>query len=287
MQQIAAVTVDPTRPRTPTPFAIALQRERQRHHASRYEVADACGCSQRDVERWERGEAVPSVQQFKRLVGKYRRLAATPPNYSTGTERTTLAEKALADIQRDALQTKEEPEKLPEPVSFGSGLKRIRLENKVSAATLGEIVGLVGTAIANWEADRNAPSQANLEKLYSALPELKAAVDVGAVNKPLQKRPGPAAPTLVVVKSEPVEEEPANTNATKPEPAGPEPAKPAPTLAEAATKYAEVRVAMHAAKLRFEAAAAALEAAEIAWQESKKAHLDALKALDDLAGGAV
>jgi transcriptional regulator with XRE-family HTH domain len=240
------------------------------------------------------------VQQFKRLVGKFRKLAATPPNYSTGTERTTLAEKALADIQREALQNRE-PEKIPEPESFGSGLRRIRNENRVSAAVLGEIVGTVGGAISNWESDRNAPCGENLEKLYAALPELKAAVDVGAVKPPVMKRPGAAGklattPTLVVVKSEPIEEpieEPANTNADararEPEQLELEPetlSKASTTLADAAVRFAEARVAMQLAKQRHEAAVAALHAAERAWREAEHAHDEALQALDGIASGA-
>jgi transcriptional regulator with XRE-family HTH domain len=276
-------------------FATALLQERAKFRATRHTVASQCGVQYAQVEAWEKGESVPDVQTFKRLVGMFRRLAATPPNWGDGA-RATLADKAAIDIQRDVQKIKE-PEIVPPPESFGSGLKRIRMANRMSLADLGEVVGLGGTSISNWESDRNAPYAYNLGKLYEVLPELKTAIDVGSVKPPISgtgsnARPvEAAAPQLTLVKAEPANA----SNVPEAAPAKPiEPeAKPAeepasvavrtilkPSIAEAATSYGLSRAAMIVSQRRLEELRGKLAEAQLEYDRSKAAHDQALADLD-------
>jgi transcriptional regulator with XRE-family HTH domain len=277
-------------------FAVALVQERARFRSTRHQVATQCGVQYSQVESWEKGESVPDVQTFKRLVGLFRRLAATPPNWGGTGERATLADKAAIDIQREVQKIKE-PEKVPAPESFGSGLKRIRMANRMSLADLGEVVGLGGTSIANWESDRNAPYAYNLGKLYEVLPELKAAIEVGSVRRPMSgNKPVEAeSPQLSIVKSEPANASNAVAEA-KPAEA---PAMIAPeeharvmserrpvradsikSIAELATAYGLSRAAMLVAKRRLDELRGKLAEAQLESDRANAAHDQALADLD-------
>lgn len=293
-------------------FATALKQERARWKYSRHEIADQCGVRVSDVEAWEKGEAVPDVQRYKRLVGLMRRLANTPPNYSRGTDRATLEDRAVIDIQREALRIKE-PEKAPEPELFGAGLRRIRIENKIGQTELGELLGCGGSAVANWEMDRNPPAADRVPRLYEVLPELKTAIDVGAVKAPEPTKASwsrersaqfDAArhveqPALAIVPPEPEPKQmttPASESVSEPKqmttPAPIPPPAPPPAMlitkaddpiADAANRYARARRALLLVKRKHDELIAAVHDARLAMEKANAEHEAALAAFDAVA----
>jgi transcriptional regulator with XRE-family HTH domain len=246
----------------------------------------------------------------------FRRLVATPPKYSDGA-RATLQDKAVIDVQREVMRENQhkEPEKVPEPETFGAGLRRIRLENKLSATELGDLLGLRGgTAVLHWEADRNSPAADMLARLYVVLPELKAAVDVGAVKAPDVKRQAwstaraaahraaePVQPQLAIVQPEPELVKPALNTEPAPmitpeeharimserKPAQrAEPAmkitKPGDPVADASNRYAQARLTWLRAMKAYNTAEAALAAAREARDKAQREHDEAQAQLDAL-----
>jgi len=182
-------------------FHDALMRERARMQIDRRTVADRCGVGENVVKRWERGEAIPSRQQFKRLVTMLRRVAPHIPEWGTFADEIVTGEDApeREEYQGHARRENERLDKIgadlrPPPESFGAGLRRVREENEVTQDELGEVLGLTGGAVGYWERDNAMPIQVNLDKLYTVLPELKAGVETGAIKRPVSKdmeMPGP------------------------------------------------------------------------------------------------
>lgn len=180
---------DPTKKPTTTEFAQALMKERARMHYTRRELADHCGVGQPVIERWERGESIPSVQQFKRLFGLrgMRRLAKTPPVWGWAGE--AFMDGRFEEQRLDVVNTVKEmderdPESRPPPLGFGEGLRRTREENEITLEQLGEILMVTGPAVGQWERENWCPVQENYDKLMEIFPELEAAISVGAVRKP-------------------------------------------------------------------------------------------------------
>lgn len=74
-----------------------------------------------------------------------------------------------------------EPKGKPQP--FGEALRRIRIANKVSKGTLAELIGVVPSAVGNWEDGlRLAPGMP--AKIYAVLPELEREIKAGTVAPP-------------------------------------------------------------------------------------------------------
>lgn len=232
----AATQRDFTARPMPSDFAKALIKERGTYGASRHQVADHCGVSVGKVEEWEKGTAVPDVATFKRLCGMFRRLNASPPNWTTARI-ATIGDRVA---QQQALKIEPKPESKPapivvssaEPEKFGRALQRIRKANGISTQQLGELIGVGGTAVCNWESCANFPATITVEKLYEVLPELKREIDTGKVERPpARERNGgrkPSKPALVVVPPPPPVA--LNGNEAKAEPAAkPERVLPEPT----------------------------------------------------------
>lgn len=175
---------------TVTKFSTAFMRERARLKMSRRDLADRAGVSEAVIQRWERGEAIPNVEQFRRLIGKLRRLAAFPPawgHYGTQIVEGTF-EQARSELEADLRESPRwDEQERPEPEVFGDGLRRVREENEVTQGELAELLDLTGQAISQWETENSTPVQVNLDKLYGVLPELKAGVDIGAIKRPVAR----------------------------------------------------------------------------------------------------
>lgn len=170
------------------PFPQAFMRERARYQLTRHQIAQHVGVAQDVVKRWERGEAVPNIQQFKRLISRLPRIAPHAPEWARFGDAVFDGryEEHKAELDRDIakLDARGKFEEKPEPEWFGIGLKRVREENDVTQAELGEILGLTGPAVAAWENEVNCPVEVNLDRLYAVLPELKAGIETGAIKRP-------------------------------------------------------------------------------------------------------
>jgi len=182
-----------------TDFQQALLIQRARLQLKRREIANQCAVPEDTVYRWERGESVPNVQQFKRLVGLMRRMISHPPAWGVmagsivASTRFDQQRAELADFEKENRHI--EPEVRPPPVTFGAGLRAAREENESYQKDLGEVIGVEQSTISAWERDETLPVQDNLNKLFMVLPELKAGIDTGAVMRPESrdhaKPPGP------------------------------------------------------------------------------------------------
>lgn len=170
---------------TSTPFSTALVRERARLQMDRAFVAKHVGCSAREVRRWERVEAIPSVHQFKKLIGIIRRLSAHTPDWAmTATMDGGLdaVRAELAEASRRADELGLDPK--PPSQSFAAGLRRVREDNEITLDELGELLGVSGAAVGAWENELYSPVTINLELLFEVMPELKAGVETGAIRRP-------------------------------------------------------------------------------------------------------
>lgn len=163
-------------------FPLALLVERQRFQLTRRSVADQCGVAQREVEAWEKGERIPDRQTFKRLCGMMRRLVSTPPTWSAPRDdgEPSLEAITITVDRADTVAT----QRPPTPESFGAGLRRIREDNGCTIETVAELLGLTGQAVSNWETGVSTPVLENLQKLLEMLPELRVALNTGAVVQP-------------------------------------------------------------------------------------------------------
>lgn len=171
-------------------FPEALMRERARYRITRTDLARFVGVAEEVVKRWERGDAIPAKDQFRRLIARLPRLTPYPPStMSLAGDIVTgnldaRAEEVRIDIAKlaDSGQLVEPPK--PPRQEFGDGLKRVREENEISQAELGELLGLGGNAVGAWESEVNCPVIPNLSKLLEVLPELKAGIETGAIKRP-------------------------------------------------------------------------------------------------------
>jgi len=169
-------------------FQEALMRERARYQVSRSDIAKHVGVGEREVRRWERGEAIPNNQQFKRLVSRLPRVA---PFFPTWAGLGGAAVDGCVDDDREwnagviekIIPVLDKYDK-PESQEFGPGLARVREENEVTQEALGEILGVVGQAVSQWETGDALPVKENLLKLFEVLPELKAGMETGAIKRP-------------------------------------------------------------------------------------------------------
>jgi transcriptional regulator with XRE-family HTH domain len=176
-------------------FSEALVRERVKYQKTRDQVADMCGVSKAVVKRWEAGESVPNRGQFKALCNILRRMAHHLPSWPATI---TADSQELKDIARtwDTVEAKD-PTPRPPAVSFGTGLRRVREENEVSQEAIAQILELHPTAIGQWERDETVPVRENFNKILEVLPELRVAINTGAVQPPKsQEKPVPPGQTL-------------------------------------------------------------------------------------------
>lgn len=169
-------------------FPEAFMRERARYQISRAQIAQHVGVGAGVIRRWERGEAIPNIQQFKRLISRLPKVAPFAPDWGRFGEavldgRLDAHRSELAAFVEDAKRRGELDPK-PKAQTFGEGLKRCREENEVTQDELGELLGITGQAVSQWETEDCAPVIPNLEKLYQVLPELQAGVETGAVRRP-------------------------------------------------------------------------------------------------------
>lgn len=292
------------------PFPEALMRERARLQLSRREVADQCGVAQGVVKRWERGEAIPSTQQFKRLVGMMVRLAPHAPDWGWAGAavvdgRMLQQREEMAASLKELRESHVEPPR-PPPQSFGDGLRRVREDNEITQDELGELLGVSGAAVSAWETDTNCPVQPNLDKLCEVMPELRAGFECGAIKRPAsQDRPVPVGSngrppgqyprastidTALAMAIESSEDERARPPAPRPPrhdpPVPPEPPPiPAPLapqlpLIELANAYAHARVNTLVARRTFEAVQLELQRAQKALDEAEAREKEAHGMLD-------
>lgn len=165
-------------------------RERARYQISRSEIAKHVGVQEKVVQKWERGETIPSVQQFKRLIGRLPRVAPFAPTWGWAQDAVMRGEgefeKHLEATAQEVrrMETRGEIAEKPPAEEFGPGLKRVREENEISQEELGELLGISGQSVSQWETSEVCPVIPNLDKLYTVMPELKAGIETGAIKRP-------------------------------------------------------------------------------------------------------
>lgn len=167
-----------------TPFNEALVKERMRFQLRRSEIGNACGVGAATVDCWEKGTAVPDKQQFKRLVGLFRRMHHHPPHWVELPGPPYEVSRKLHEAEVVRIVETSPPREQPAPESFSSALSRVREENGVTMAELAGVMGLSDGAVSAWESGDYVPVKENLDKLYDVLPELRVGVEIGAVRAP-------------------------------------------------------------------------------------------------------
>lgn len=168
-------------------FGDILRSERLKFNMSYSDVAPRAGVSRDTVKQWEENKGWPDRAQLKRLFGSFRRL-----RHFVHLLPQQLANQAQADASNDgeALPSQLAPVMpAPEPPArtFGGALRLLRLEEGLSQTELGELVGVVGTAVTEWERDGCVPVQENYDKLLELLPKLALAArpDSRDIAKPV------------------------------------------------------------------------------------------------------
>lgn len=157
-----------------TTFGQALRLLREERGLSYREVQERSGCSKQDVKNWEMGLSYPSGNQLTRLhkmcfhrlrfflhlIPEHYRSAATQPDEPDEIGGSQEAERDLEAT-------------LPEPKTFGEALKRERVHEGLNQDELGELVGVVGQAVSQWETDGASPIHEHFVKLCDLFPDLK------------------------------------------------------------------------------------------------------------------
>lgn len=169
-------------------FATALMKERGRYKIPRAELGRHVGVAEAVIKRWERGDAIPSREQFKRLCTRLPRMAPFFPQWDALAVNvvTGIAEEDREYNAREVSKMIPIIDKIEnvDPDDFGVGLRRIREENGVTQAELAELLGVTTPAVTQWEADDTSPVIPNLDKLFEVLPELKAGIEARAIRRP-------------------------------------------------------------------------------------------------------
>lgn len=188
---------------TATDFSEALIRERCRYVLRRKDVGRALGILGKDGEallrRFELGEAVPSKPQFKQIVLLLPRMLAHPPEWpgmvmkfgtmTTDAERAELNREIIEDIRSG--RVKELPRR--KPLTFGEGLIFAVSEDMGRDGAdfqVDDVGGQQGALdkVEAWMADKEPPSDQELEQLQKDYPTLRGLLATGACRRPTPQK---------------------------------------------------------------------------------------------------
>jgi transcriptional regulator with XRE-family HTH domain len=157
-------------------FGMALRLLREERGMSYREVAERVGCSRSDIKAWEDGTSYPVGVHLARLHKMcFHRLKhflhLIPSHFRTEEITAERLSVEPAPVIKEPERDIEEP--LPAPRSFGEALKRARVHEGLSQEELGDMLGVVGQAVSEWETDGNTPVREHYEKLVDLFPALK------------------------------------------------------------------------------------------------------------------
>lgn len=167
-------------------FGQTLRAVRMEMGLGYHEVSDQAGVSKKELRSWERDEARPTPQQFKRLAGlmkrleplKYQLVHSDAVEYQMATE---VARRAEAGDDLRILPARFEVVAGPNPIgvvlqaapaSFSDGLAYWRKYEGLTQQEIAELCGVTDSSVADWESGRNTPVRVNWEKLHELFPKL-------------------------------------------------------------------------------------------------------------------
>lgn len=173
-----ASTPSSSNPPAFTFFGQALQKVRDADGLTEREAADMMGVQKVQWRYWEKGDYLPAMATYKKLLELWPELEAAPALSRTGR---ALGQPAC-----------------PVPVKkttasdyFGRALYTIRVDNNLSMQEAAERVGKRTYNWSKWEAGDMMPLAMTYRKLIAEWPELQAAPAVDRFGRgPLEARPG-------------------------------------------------------------------------------------------------
>jgi transcriptional regulator with XRE-family HTH domain len=157
----------------------ALMRCRVRRDFSHKDLADRLNVSKAQIKAWENNEGQPDALQLKKLYASiswlrgFEGLLEQPHGLSVGARPPEPSAPPPTPAERASIAEIEAPEAPPK--SFGEALRRQRLKEGLDQDDLGELVGVSGPIISNWELGKHYMVRENFDKLCTLMPELRAA----------------------------------------------------------------------------------------------------------------
>jgi len=206
-----------------------VKRARAARGLAHRDVAERCGVDVETFRAWEEGERVPRGRQWARLKGSLWALqsaalvwraaieveeneawSSLPASVPGGPhDAVTVAREIEEEAREEAImapvgpaaQAAEPPPPLQEAskqTSFGEALRVARVNAGFTQMEMGELLGVGGGALSNWENEQTTPVLENWLKLVDLVPELRNCVPPGVQHrpKPVGNRMFPRAPTV-------------------------------------------------------------------------------------------
>lgn len=150
----------------PKTFGETLSRARLAANLKRGEVASLCGVTYKAVKMWERGENLPVGENYQKLVGMFPSLGrfaqigikmkAKP---AVGVPAHVVSAAMAAISQRSQ--------------TFPAALRKVREAEAISQDQLGELMGVGGRVISQWELGECRPIKMHYDRLCDLFPRLK------------------------------------------------------------------------------------------------------------------
>lgn len=167
-----------------TSWGEALMRCRVRRGFSHKDLADRVNVSKAQIKSWEENQGQPDALQLKKLYASiswlrgFEGLLDEPHGLSVGERQADPAAGSYpvpppTPAERATIAEMEAPEEPPK--SFGEALRRRRLKEGLDQDDLGELIGVSGPIISNWELGKHYMVRANYDKLCALMPELRLA----------------------------------------------------------------------------------------------------------------
>lgn len=182
-----------------------IRRHRVDRDLTLHDVADRCGVKVSAARAWEHGELVPTSREWARLCNLVHRalrgraavfqaaraVVATPGEAALDVEKSRTymqQEPTRQDAQNVSALAKELPSIADAP-SLGEAIRRARVIEGMTQDEFGEIVGVVGQAVSQWELGHACPVLENFSKLVQLVPEIERwRSECRDIEKP---KPGP------------------------------------------------------------------------------------------------
>lgn len=215
-----------------------IKHERERQQLSQRDIASRTGVAVDLVQQWEENASHPSTIQWKRLVGSIRRLrglmVTTSGTLANLGEQVEMKKKEREEKKKAKAESVPPPAPKPKTRRFGIALGDELERENMTRIDLAKLLEVTVNAVANWEAERNVPTQATYDRIIALFPSLSNAKLVRPLRT-FTSQPGFPARKA----AEPIPPAPPTTPAPPPPPT---PLPPAAVTVAAPSTYATIKL---------------------------------------------